>query len=263
MDLDLGLNGRAAIVTGASRGIGLALSRLLRDAGAQVLMVSRGKEELAARAGELGAEWLAIDVTEPDAGERVVACCVEQIGRVDVLANNAGLAEAKDLDELSDADWQRDWDLHVMASMRMMRSAAPRMADAGWGRIVNVSSSSGKRPSSTLAMSYSVTKAAQLALSRAFADRYATQGVRVNAIAPGMVLSEGWTAPGGLADQLAARRGATREDVLRAQGERMPLGRALTVDEVARIALVLCSEWASGVNGAAWSVDGGVFQAIV
>jgi 3-oxoacyl-[acyl-carrier protein] reductase len=247
--MDLGLRERACVVTGASRGIGLAVSRLLAAEGAQVLMVARGVEELEARADEIGADWLALDVTEPDAGDRVVACCAEQIGRIDALVNNAGLAEIKDLGEITDGEWQRDWDLHVMASMRLMRAACPRMADAGWGRVVNVSSSSGKRPSGTLAMSYSVTKAAQLALSRAFADRFAAEGVRVNAIVPGMALSEGWTAEGGLADQLADRRGSTREEVLRFQGERLPIGRALDVDEVARVAVVLCSELASGVLG--------------
>jgi 3-oxoacyl-[acyl-carrier protein] reductase len=261
--MDFGLRERACVVTGASRGIGLAVSRLLAAEGAHVLMVARGVDELEARAGEIGADWLAVDVTEPDAGDRVVACCAEQIGRIDVLVNNAGVAEIKDLHELSDEEWQRDWDLHVMASMRLMRAACPRMAGAGWGRVVNVSSTSGKRPSATLAMSYSVTKAAQLALSRAFADRYAADGVRVNAIAPGMALSEGWTADGGLADQLAARRGASRDDVLRAQGERLPIGRALDVDEVARVAVVLCSELASGVAGSAWSVDGGAWPSIV
>ncbi|MDX6555667.1 MAG: hypothetical protein QOD86_1862 [Miltoncostaeaceae bacterium] len=261
--MDLGLRDRVCIVTGASKGIGLAVSRLLVEEGARVLLVARGEDELRARADELGCPWLAADVAEPDAGERIVATAVERLGRLDALVNNAGLAEVKNLDELTDADWQRDWDLHVMASMRLMRAACPRMAEAGWGRVVNVSSSSGKRPSATLAMSYSVTKAAQLALSRAFADRYAAQGVRVNAIAPGMVLSEGWTAPGGLADQLAQRRGVSRDDVLRAQGERMPIGRAMEADEVARIIVVLCSEAASGVAGAAWSVDGGVWASIL
>jgi NAD(P)-dependent dehydrogenase (short-subunit alcohol dehydrogenase family) len=108
-----------------------------------------------------------------------------------------------------------------------------------------------------------VTKAAQLALSRAFADRYAADGVLVNALAPGMALSEGWTAPGGLADQLAQQRDTSRDEVLRAQGGRMPIGRALEVDEVARIAVILCSDVASGVAGAAWSVDGGVWASIV
>jgi 3-oxoacyl-[acyl-carrier protein] reductase len=261
--MDLGLSGRAGIVTGASRGIGLAVARGLAAEGARVLMVSRGVDELAARAEEVGGEWLAVDVAEPDAADRIAACCVEQMGGLDFLVNNAGVAEIKALEDLSDADWQRDWDLHVMASMRLMRAACPRMAAAGSGRVVNVASSSGKRPSGTLAMSYSVTKAAQLALSRAFADRYAADGVRVNAIAPGMALSEGWTAAGGLADQLAQRRGATAEEVLRAQGERLPIGRALEVDEVARIAVILCSDVASGVAGAAWSVDGGVWASIV
>ncbi|MBX5440957.1 MAG: SDR family oxidoreductase [Solirubrobacteraceae bacterium] len=261
--MDLGLQGRACIVTGASKGIGLAIARLLVQEGARVLLVARGEAALRAAAEELGAAWHAADVTGPQAAEAIVAACERAFGSVDVLVNNAGLAEIRDLDELTDAEWQRDWDLHVMASMRLMRAACPRMAANGWGRVVNVSSSSGKRPSGTLAMSYSVTKAAQLALSRAFADRYAAQGVRVNAIAPGMALSEGWTAPGGLADQLARRRGVSREEVLRAQGGRLPIGRALEVDEVARIAVVLCSELASGVAGAAWSVDGGVHASIV
>jgi 3-oxoacyl-[acyl-carrier protein] reductase len=261
--MDLGLDGRVCVVTGASRGIGRALSGLLAGVGARVLMGARGEIELARAADAVGADWLALDVTEPDAGERVVACCVEQMGAIDVLVNNAGVAEAKALDELPDADWQRDWDLHVMASMRLMRAAAPRMADAGWGRIVNVASSSGKRPSGNLSMSYSVTKAAQLSLSRAFADRFAGRGVLVNAVAPGPATTEGWTAPGGLADQVAAARGISREDALRAQGERLPLGRMLEPEEVARVALFLCSEAASAVAGAAWSADGGAFPAIV
>jgi 3-oxoacyl-[acyl-carrier protein] reductase len=261
--MDLGLSGRGCVVTGASRGIGLAIARVLADEGARVLLVARGEEELAARAAELGAAHLALDVTAPDAGERVLAAAEERFGALDVLVNNAGLAEVRDLDELPDEAWQRDWELHVMAPMRLMRAACPRMAERGWGRVVNVASSSGKRPSSTLAMSYSVTKAAQLALSRAFADRYAGAGVRVNALAPGMALSEGWTAAGGLADELARRRGTTREEVLRAQGERLPIGRALEVGEVARVAALLCGEAASGVAGAAWSVDGGAWPSIV
>ena len=261
--MDLGLRDRACVVTGASQGIGLAIARGLVAEGARALLVARGEDELRARAGELGAEWLALDVTAPDAGDRVAAACQERFGRIDVLVNNAGFAEIKDLDSLTDAEWQRDWDLHVMAAMRLMRAACPRMAQAGWGRVLNVASSSGKRPSSTLAMSYSVTKAAQLALSRAFADRFAARGVRVNAIAPGMALSEGWTAEGGLGDQVAAARGVSREEALEAQGSRLPIGRPLEVEEIARIAVVLCSEAASGVAGAAWSVDGGAWASIL
>jgi 3-oxoacyl-[acyl-carrier protein] reductase len=262
--MDLGLHDRACIVTGASKGIGLAVSRLLVAEGAQVLMVARGADALRAAADELGASWLALDVSAPGAAGEIVAACEARFGgAVDVLVNNAGLAEIKDLDELSDADWQRDWDLHVMGAMRLMREACPKMAARGWGRVVNVSSSSGKRPSGTLAMSYSVTKAAQLSLSRAFADRFAADGVRVNAIAPGMALSEGWTAEGQLGEQLAARLGVSLEEALARNGSRAPIGRALDVDEIARIVVVLCSELASGVAGAAWSVDGGTWASII
>jgi len=261
--MDLGLRDRACIVTGASKGLGLAIARGLVAEGARVLIVARHEAELERAAGEIGAAWHAADLREPDAADAVIAAAQRWVGGVDVLVNNAGIAEIVDLDDETDEQWQRDWELHVMAAMRLMRAACPLMAANGWGRVVNVSSSSGKRPSGTLALSYSVTKAGLLALSRGFADRYAARGVRVNAIAPGMALSEGWTEEGGLADQLAARRGTTREEVLRTQGERLPIGRALTPQEVAAVAVLLCSEAASGVAGAAWSVDGGIHASIV
>ncbi len=131
-----------------------------------------------------------------------------------MLVNNAGHERGQPLEELTDDDWQEQWELHVMAPMRLMRALAPAMAERGWGRIVNVSSSSGKRPSGTN-MAYSVTKAAQLSLSRAFADLYAARGVLVNAVAPGPVGTELWLAPGGLADR-SPRPRATREEVLAA-----------------------------------------------
>ena len=128
--------------------------------------------------------------------------------------NNAGTSRARSLEELTDADWQDQWELHVMAPMRLMRALAPAMAEAGGGRIVNVTSSAGKRPSATLDAAYSVTKAAQLSLSRVFADLWADRGVLVNAVAPGAVESGLWTGPGGLADQIAERSGSPREEVL-------------------------------------------------
>src|SRR5439155_4202754 len=243
---------RVCVVTGASRGIGRALSAQLAGEGARVLMVARGEEALEAAADELGAEWIAADVTEPGVAERIIACATEQMGRLDVLANNAGTSFARAPDELTDADWQGQWELHVMASMRFMRAAAPRMAEAGRGRIVNVASSAGKRPSLTN-VAYSVTKAAQLSLSRAWADLWAGKGVLVNAVAPGPVASELWMGPGALGDQAAAEQGVTREEALAAQAAKVPLGRFAEPEEVARVCLFLCSELASTVTGAAWS----------
>jgi 3-oxoacyl-[acyl-carrier protein] reductase len=260
--MELGLEGKVCVVTGASRGIGLATGRRLCGEGAKVLFVARDAEALEREAEPCGGDWLAIDVTAPDAAERIVATCAEQMGGVDVLVNNAGTSYAKPLDELTDADWNAQWELHVLAPMRLMRCAAPRMAAAGGGRIVNVCSSAGKRPSLTNA-AYSVTKAAQLSLSRVFADSYASEAVLVNAVAPGPVSSPLWTAPGGLADQAAEVRGVSRDEALRAQAAKVPLGRFAEPDEVADVVAFLCSERSSTVTGAAWSVDGGAVATIV
>ena len=240
--MNLGLEGRACVVTGGTRGIGAATARMLSQEGARVLTVARH-----------GAD-VELDVTAPDAGERLLDACPE---RPWALVNNAGTSQARGLEELGDADWQEQWELHVMAPMRLMRAFAPAMAAAGGGRIVNVSSSSGRRPSRRLDAAYSVTKAAQLALSRVFADAFAGQGVLVNAVTPGAVEGELWTEEGGLADQIAARSGSSREEVLEATRSSPPLGRLGTDDEVAAVIAFLCSERASNVTGAAWAVDGG------
>ena len=246
--MDLGLDGRVCVVTGASRGIGAATARMLAQEGARVLSVARR-----------GAD-LELDVTAPDAAERVLAACD---GAPWALVNNAGGSRARPLEELTDADWQHQWELHVMAPMRLMRTLAPAMAEAGGGRIVNVSSSSGKRPSRRLDASYSVTKAGQLSLSRLFADAFASNGVLVNAVAPGPVESPAWVGEGGLADEMARRAGSTREEVLAATGEGIPIGRMGREEEIAAVIVFLCSERASDVAGAAWSVDGGTMQSII
>jgi 3-oxoacyl-[acyl-carrier protein] reductase len=240
--MDLGLEGRVCVVTGGTRGMGAATARMLAQEGARVLTVARH-----------GAD-VELDVTAPDAGERVLEACPEPPW---ALVNNAGTSQARPLEELSDADWQEQWDLHVMAPMRLMRSLAAAMTAAGGGRIVNVSSSAGRRPSRRLDPSYSVTKAAQLSLSRVFADAFAAKGVLVNAVTPGAIDGELWNEEGGLADQIAARTGSTRDEVLAATRSSPPLGRLGTDDEVAAVIVFLCSERASNVTGAAWAVDGG------
>jgi NAD(P)-dependent dehydrogenase (short-subunit alcohol dehydrogenase family) len=262
--MDLGLQDRACIVTGASGGIGGATAIALAEEGASVLLVGRREEALAKVAQACGptAAALAVDITQHDAAERVLERCLHEFGRIDALVNGAGTSAARSVDELTDADWQAQWELHVLAPMRLMRAAAPAMAERGWGRIVNVCSSSGKRPSGTN-MAYSVTKAAELSLSRAFADLYASKGVLVNAVAPGPIAGELWLAPGGMADQLADARGVSRDEVLQSVAARTPLGRLGEESEVAAVIVFLCSEAASNVAGAAWSVDGGTVPVII
>jgi len=265
--MDLGLRDRACIVTGASGGIGRAVAVSLAGEGASVLLVGRRAEVLAdvgracAAAGGRG-EALRLDVTSEDAGDRVVVACLERFGRIDALVNSAGTSAVRTVEELTDEEWQAQWELHVMGPMRLMRAAAPEMAVRGWGRIVNVASSSGKRPSSTN-MAYSVTKAAQLSLSRAFADMYAGRGVLVNSASPGPIAGDLWLAPGGLADQNARARAVTREEVLESVAARQPIGRLGTEQEIADVVVFLCSERASNVAGAAWSVDGGAVPVII
>ncbi len=266
--MDLGLSGRACAVTGASRGIGRETARKLCAEDAGVLLVARSEEQLAEAAEECGREGgraaaLTLDVTAEDAGERIVAEATECFSQLDVLVNNAGTAQRRDLDDVPDQDWYAAFELNVMAPLRAMRAAVPPMAERGWGRIVNISSSAGKRPSATTP-EYSVAKAAELSLSRLFADRYAKRGVLVNAICPGPVASEMWMAPGGLLDQTAKLSGAgSREQALKAFEEQRPIGRLGEVEEVAAAIVFLCSENASYVSGSAWSVDGGTVQVII
>lgn len=262
--MDLGLEGRICVVTGASRGIGRATAERLSAEGARVLLVARTEDQVAAAAAACGerAEWIACDVTDPQADAEIVAEAVEQMGGIDVLVNNAGTSYPRSIDELTDEDWLGQYALHVLAPMRLMRAAAPQMAARGGGRIVNVASSAGKRPS-LMNPAYSVTKAAQLSLSRVFADLYAGQGVLVNAVTPGATASELWLAEGGMADEIAARMGMTRAQALERQLAKIPLGRFAQPAEIADVIAFLCSERSGAVTGAAWSADGGSVQVII
>lgn len=262
--MDLGLEGKACIVTGASRGIGLATARMLCAEGARVLLVGRHDDTLQKAAAQCGenARTAAADVTVHGTGERLVERCVEEFGAVDVLVNNAGTSEVKGLHDLTEADWNAQWQLHVMGPLALMRAAAPLMAQAGGGRIVNVNSSSGKRPSANNP-AYSVTKAAFLSLSRVFADAYVGQHVLVNSVVPGPIETGLWTDAGGLADGVAARDGITRDEALSAARAKVPAGRFGTEDEIAAVIVFLCSAHVSFVTGAAWSVDGGAVPTIL
>lgn len=270
--MDLGLAGRTCVVTGASSGIGRETALQLCAEGANVVLVARGEERLAkateeaARAAEPcggAAASLILDVTAEDAGARMLSAAEERFGGIDVLVNNAGAAKWRDLDDIPDEDWRAQYELNVMAPLRAMRAAIPPMAERGWGRVVNVCSTAGKRPSAAMA-EYSVAKAAELSLSRLFADRYAKTGVLVNAIAPGPVEAEMWMEEGGLLDQSVQISGAeSREVALAEAGSKRPIGRLAKPEEIASAIVFLCSEGASYVAGAAWSVDGGTVQVII
>ncbi|HEY2937617.1 MAG TPA: SDR family oxidoreductase [Gaiellaceae bacterium] len=251
--MDLGLRDRVCVVTGSTAGIGLETARLLAAEGARVVTCGRSG---APGVGE--ALHVVADLARPGEPERVIA----EAGAVDVLVNNVGVAYQRDFLEVSDEQWQELWDLNVMSYVRATRAALPGMRERGAGVIVNVSSTAGKRPSTSMP-DYSVVKAAVLSLSRLVADVYGRDGIRCNAVTPGPTASPGWLAEGGLADQRAARTGKSREEVLAAVGAGRPLGRLAEPEEIAAVVVFLCSERSSYVTGAAWSADGGTVPIII
>ena len=202
------------------------------------------------------------DLAEPAAPEELVAEAVEAVGPVDCLVNAVGEAYQIGFDELTDRQWEEMWQLNVMSYVRAIRAVLPAMRERGRGVIVNVSSTSGKRPSTGMP-NYSVTKAAVLSLSRLVADLYAGEGIRCNAVAPGPTATQAWLGDGGLADQQALRTGKTREEVLESVGKGRPLGRLAEPEEIAAVIGFLCSDRASYVTGAAWSADGGTVPIII
>lgn len=269
--MDLGLAGRACIVTGASSGIGLATVRMLAHEGAHVLLVGRDAHRLEQAiegvrrgSGEASGalQALAADVRDTDSPQEIVNHCIDHFGAVHVLVNSAGTTRSQPLPDIPDDYWMQQFDEHVLSTMRLMRAAVPPMVNAGWGRIVNVSSAAGKMPSHRDG-AYSVAKAAELAVSRIYAEHYAPSGVLVNAVTPGPIATPLWTDPGGLADQASQAGGPTRADVLDELGAAVPRKLLGQADEVAAVIAFLCSTHAANVVGAAWSVDGGMFRSYV
>ncbi len=251
--MDLGLEGRACLVTGSTRGIGREVAAQLVGEGARVVTCGRGEPPLV---GE--ALHVTCDLAVPGEPEHAVAEAVTQLGRLDVLVNNVGIARHARFEDVADAEWDEYWQLNVMSYVRAIRAALPRLRASEAAAIVNVSSTAGKRPSTGMPH-YSVTKAAVLSLSRLVADLYAADGIRCNAVTPGPTATEAWLGEGGLADQ----QGGERDEVLAKVGAGRPLGRLATAEEIAGVIVFLCSERASYVTGAAWSADGGTVQIII
>jgi NAD(P)-dependent dehydrogenase (short-subunit alcohol dehydrogenase family) len=261
--MDLGLRDRVCVVTGSTGGIGLTSAKLLAEEGARVVVTGRdsGRVEVA-RASAGAALGVVCDLAAPDGAELLIREARQALGPIDCLVNNVGLAYQASFDELSDAQWDAMWQLNVMSFVRAIRAVLADMRERGRGAIVNVSSTAGKRPSTSMP-NYTVTKAAVLSLSRLVADLYAADGVRCNAIAPGPTATDAWLGAGGLADQQAARTGKSRDEVLASVGAGRPLGRLAEPEEIASAIAFLCSDRASYVTGAAWSVDGGTVPIIV
>ena len=250
--MDLGLSDRVCIVTGSTGGIGLATARLLAGEGARV--VTSGRSEKGPGVGE--ALHVSGDLAEPGEPERLVETAVAELGGLDCLVNNVGVARIAAFEEVSDDEWNAYWQVNVMSYIRAIRAALPGLRERR-GAIVNVSSTAGKRPSTGMPH-YSVVKAAVLSLSRLVADLYAKDGIRCNAVTPGPTATDAWLGEGGLADQQG-----DREEVLAKVGAGRPLGRLAEPEEIAAVIAFLCSQRASYVTGAAWSADGGTVPIII
>ncbi len=248
--MELGLQDKVCVVTGSTGGIGLAVARELQAEGAVVVTSGR-------RDGGIGDLHVVADLSRGGEPERLVAATLERFGRIDCLVNNVGGTEIRKLPELTDADWQASFELNLMSAVRATQAALRAMVGANDGVIVNVSSTSGKRPSSGMP-DYSVMKAALLSYSRLVADVHAGDGIRCNAVTPGPTATEAWTGAGGLAEQQG-----DRDAVLAKVAAGRPLGRLAEPEEIASVIVFLCSPRSSNVTGVAWSVDGGTVPIIL
>jgi NAD(P)-dependent dehydrogenase (short-subunit alcohol dehydrogenase family) len=268
--VDLNLNDKVAVVTGGSKGIGLATARTLRAEGARVVVVSRkSSAELDALAGP-GLVHVPADLTDPDAPAAVVAHTVDVFGRLDILVNNAGgpppgvsLPRFSFL-PLTDADWRDMFEFNLFSAVRAIRAAIPVMLERGGGAVVNVSSAVARQPGAINA-DYAAAKAAMTNLTKALSEEFAPRGVRVNTVSPGPVRTPWWTDDGGAADVMAAAFGADRDDVLeRVAPEAMALGtgRLLEPQEVADVIALLASPRSASTTGTDVIVDGGFHKAV-
>jgi 3-oxoacyl-[acyl-carrier protein] reductase len=261
--MDLGLRERVCVVTGSTGGIGLETAGLLAAEGARVVVTGRTQERVDEANSLAGAALgVACDLADPEAPALLIERATTEVGPVDVLVNNVGIAYQRSFEEVSDEQWDEMWQVNVMSYVRAIRAVLPGMRERAGGVIVNVSSTAGKRPSTSMP-DYSVTKAAVLSLSRLVADVYAKDGIVCNAVCPGPTLSPAWLGPGGLAEQVSARTGKAKEQVLEDMGKGRPLGRMAEPEEIAAVVAFLCSDRASYVTGAAWSADGGTVPIII
>ena len=253
------LSGRHAVVSGSTAGIGLAIAQGLAAAGAAVTVNGRSEtrvREAVAAVLARTAGAAVVGVAADLATAEGAASLVGQVPRADILVNNMGIFEPKPFADIPDADWMRFFETNVMSGVRLSRAYLPAMVEAGWGRIVFISSESGLNIPKEM-IHYGMTKTAQLAVSRGLAESVAGTGVTVNAVLPGPTLSEGVAAMLGGDDPEQAGR--------RFIAEHRPsslIGRLETTEEVANMVVYACSPQASATSGAALRVEGGVVRAI-
>ncbi len=254
--MDLGLKGRAALVTGGSRGIGKAIALGLAEEGCGIALCARGREALEQTAGELrskgvGALAIPADMTVPEDIQRVVDTALERFGSLHVLVNNVGGSRGGATP--SDDDWQAALDVNLFAAIRTSRLVLPVMQAQSYGRIINIASIWGREAGGN--PTYNAAKASVISFSKSLAAQVAAQGITVNSLCPGSILFPG----GGW-----ARRVEQDPEAMAAFVKRdMPMGRFGKVEEVAAVAVFLASEQASLLTGAAINVDGGQSRSLI
>jgi 3-oxoacyl-[acyl-carrier protein] reductase len=252
--MELGLNGKVAIVTGGSEGIGKATALKLAQEGAHVVIAARRQDVLERAAQDIAAatqaEVLALvaDVTNTEQVERLVARAVEKFGRLDILINNAGTSNAKGFESASEELWHEDLDLKLHGAVRTIRAALPHLKRAG-GRIINITTPAGKQPAAR-SLPTSVSRAAGIALTKALSKEFAEHKILVNTVCVGVIKSA-------QQERHGAARGLSVEEHYQELGKGVPLRRVGEAAEVANVVAFLASDAASYVTGTSINVDGG------
>ena len=270
IDVEMHLDDKIAIVTGGSKGIGLATARTLLQEGARVVVASRkSTPELDVLAGSRLVH-VPTDLAQPDSPAGVVAAAVEAFGGLDILVNNAGgpppgvVLPRFSFLAPTDDDWRAMFEFNLFSAVRAMRAAIPAMLERGGGAIVNVSTVNARQPG-PMNVDYAAAKAAMDNLTKALSEEFAPQGIRANTVSPGPVRTAWWTEDGGAADVLAAQLGADRDAVMDTMvPEMMALrtGRLLDPQEVADVIVLLASPRSASTTGAYVAVDAGFLKAV-